>query len=75
MSLPSTNGVNNYSAFFRALLIFYIVLMGGLIALRILFNHHSNALNRDFASVTETRTIIEGIDSMFLLSKNLVSSH
>jgi PAS domain S-box-containing protein len=72
MSLPSTNGLNNYSAFFRALVIFYIVLMGGLIALRILFSHHSNALNRDFALVTETRTIIEGIDSMYLLSKNLV---
>ena len=72
MRLRSTNGFSNYSAFFRALVIFYIVLMGGLIALRILFTHHSNALKRNFALVTDTRTIIEGIDSMYLLSENLV---
>jgi|GEM_PF-165604 len=72
MRLRSTNGLGNYSAFLRALVILYIVLIGGLIALRILFNHHSNALKKSFALVTETRTIIEGIDSMYLLSKNLV---
>lgn len=73
MRFRSTNGFSNYSAFFTAFIIFYIVLIGGLVALRILFNYHSNALKRGFALVTETRTIIEGIDSLNLLSNNLVA--
>jgi PAS domain S-box-containing protein len=72
MRLPAKNGFNNYSAFFRALIIFYLVLVGGLMALLILFNQYNHALNRDFALVSQTRTLIECIDSMDLLSQNLV---
>ena len=47
--------------------------MAGLIALRILFNDHSNALKKGVALLTKTRTIIEGIDSIEHLSRTLVS--
>lgn len=71
MRLRSTNRFNNHSAFYRALIIFYVVLIGGLVVLRVLFNHHSDAFNKGFALVSHTRTIISRTDSMYFLSQNL----
>ncbi len=71
MTLKSTNGFNNHSLFFRLLIIFYIVLISGLIILRVLFYHYNETFNKGSALVSQTRTIIESTDSILLLSQNL----
>ena len=62
---------NKYSGFFIALVIFYIILIGGLVALRVLFNHYNQAFNNSFSMVSHTRDIIENTDTMSLLAQNL----
>ncbi|MGN6214409.1 ATP-binding protein [Parafilimonas sp.] len=71
MTLNSTNGFNNHSLFFRLLIIFYIVLISGLIILRVSFYHYNETFNKGSALVSQTRTIIESTDSILLLSQNL----
>jgi PAS domain S-box-containing protein len=62
---------NKYSGFFIALVIFYIILVGGLVALRVLFNHYNQAFNNSFSMVSHTRNIVESTDTMSLLAQNL----
>ncbi len=62
---------NKYSGFFTALVIFYVILIGGLVALRVLFNHYNQAFNNSFSMVSHTRNIIENTDTMSLLTQNL----
>jgi PAS domain S-box-containing protein len=62
---------NKYTGFFAALVIFYIILTGGLVVLRVLFNHYNQAFNNSFSMVSHTRNIIESTDTMSLLVQNL----
>lgn len=71
MRLHSNNSFNNHAGFFRALILFYIILTAGLIILRVLFNHYNEAFKKGFDVVSHTRSIIESTDSMSLQSQNL----
>ena len=71
MALNSINDFNNRSGFIKLLAIFYIVLLGGLIILGVLFYHNNQAFNNGASLVTHTRTVIERTDSILLLSQNL----
>lgn len=71
MARNSINRFNNYSAFLKLLAVFYIILLGGLIGLGVLFYHNNQAFNNSAVLVTHTRTVIGHTDSILLLSQNL----
>ncbi|MGN6543078.1 MAG: ATP-binding protein [Ginsengibacter sp.] len=75
MKQRSTTGSNNYSVFFTVLVLFYAILIGGLVVLRVLFNHYNDAFNNGFSMISHTRNVIESTDSMSLLAQNLAWEH
>lgn len=75
MKQRSTTGSNNYSVFFTVLVLFYAILIGGLVVLRVLFNHYNDAFNNGFSMISHTRNVIESTDSMSLLAQNLGWEH
>jgi PAS domain S-box-containing protein len=67
----SNFGLKSPSGFLRLLAIFYVVLIGGLIILGVLFYRNKQAFNNGSAWVTHTRTVIGRTDTILLLSQNL----
>jgi hypothetical protein len=64
MAPNSINSFNNRSAFLKLLAVFYIILLGGLIGLGVLFYHNNQAFNNSAVLVTHTRTLL-GIQTAY----------
>lgn len=64
-------GSKRHLPFLRLLSIIYVVLLGGVVSLGILFYRNNQVFNRGAALVTHTRFVIDRTDSILLLSQNL----
>ncbi len=71
MATNSTNALNNRSPFLMLLAIFYIVLLGGLISLGVLFYRNNQAFYNSAELVNNTRAVIGYTDKILILSQNL----